>query len=158
MHPLTPTSSQEAKGTAVKHIQSSGQQQQIELRTVYIHEYTVSFPRPSSSVCIRLTVRELGVAELQVLAGPGRVVLGAHGVLHALDILFEVVEGAEDVLHALAIVHHGARCVGLHVAGAPRLLGGQDGQRLDHLTGGALWGKGAHERDQEGCRLSLDVF
>lgn len=83
-----------------------------------------------------LTVGELWVAELQVFAGPGWVVLGAHGVLHALDVLLEVVEGAEDVLHALAIVHHGF--VGLVVAGALAPFVGADGQRLDHLAWGTL--------------------
>lgn len=83
-----------------------------------------------------LTVGELGMAQLQVLARPGWVVLGAHGVLHALDVLLEVVERAEDVLHALAVVHHGL--VGLVVGGAAALLGRADGQRLDHLAGGTL--------------------
>lgn len=72
------------------------------------------------------------MAELQVLARPGRVVLRAHGVFHALDVLLEVVERAEDVLHALAVVQEGG--VGLHVAGALGLLGRLDGQRLDDLT------------------------
>ena len=58
------------------------------------------------------------MCELQVFAGPGRVVLGAHGVLHALDVLLEVVEGAEDVLHALAVVQDGACGIRLHVARA----------------------------------------
>lgn len=61
------------------------------------------------------------MAELQVFACPGRVVLCAHGVLHAFNVLFEVVEGAEDVLHALAVVHDCS--VGLHVTGALGLLG-----------------------------------
>lgn len=76
------------------------------------------------------------MAELQVLARPGRVVLRAHGVFHALDVLLEVVERAEDVLHALAVVQEGG--VGLHVAGALGLPGRLDGQRLDDLTRGTL--------------------
>lgn len=82
------------------------------------------------------TVGELRVAELQVFARPRRVVLRAHGVLHALDVLLEVVERAEDVLHALAVVQEGG--VGLHVAGALGLLGRLDGQRLDDFARGTL--------------------
>lgn len=47
------------------------------------------------------------MAELQVFACPGRVVLRAHRVFHALNVLFEVVEGSEDVFHALPIVQDG---------------------------------------------------
>lgn len=83
-----------------------------------------------------LTIGELWVAELQVFACPGRVVLRTHGVLHALDVLFEVVEWAEDVLHALAVVHDGG--VRLHVTGALGLLGWLDGQGLDYFTWWAL--------------------
>lgn len=53
------------------------------------------------------TVRELWVAELQIFARPGWVVLCAHGVFHALDVLLEVVERAKDVPHAIAVVHEG---------------------------------------------------
>lgn len=56
---------------------------------------------------MQLTVREFWVAELQIFAGSGWVVLCAHRVLHALDVLFQIVESAKDVLHALAIVHDG---------------------------------------------------
>lgn len=56
---------------------------------------------------IQLTIRELWVAELQIFACSGRVVLCAHGVFHAFDVLFEVVERAKDVLHAFAVVHDG---------------------------------------------------
>lgn len=94
-----------------------------------------------------LTVGELRVAELQVLARPGRVVLRAHGVLHALDVLLEVVERAEDVLHALAVVQEGG--VGLHVAGALGLLGRLDGQRLDDLARRTLGERGETERSSE---------
>lgn len=56
---------------------------------------------------MQLTVREFWVAELQIFAGSGWVVLCAHRVFHALDVLFQIVERAKDVLHALAIVHDG---------------------------------------------------
>lgn len=85
------------------------------------------------------------MAELQVLAGPGRVVLRAHRVFHALDVLFEVVERAKDVLHALAVVHDGR--VRLHVAGPLGLLGGLDGQRLDDLPRRTLF---MEEEEEEG--------
>lgn len=93
--------------------------------------------------CLRPTVRVVRLAEVQVVAGPGRVVLGAHGELHALDVLFEVVEGSEDVLHSLhahaidAVVRH--RRVALHLSLPPglsaRLL---DGEWLDDVTGWSL--------------------
>lgn len=91
---------------------------------------------------VGLTIWELRVAQLQVFARPGWVVLCPHGILHALDVLFEVVERAEDVLHALAVVHEDTGCVCLRVAGALGLLGRLDGQRLDHLTWGTLCGVG----------------
>lgn len=74
--------------------------------------FSVRYRVRSSRCCVlgRLsgrTVGELWVAELQVFARPGRVVLRAHGVFHALDVLLEVVERAKDVAHALAVVHEG---------------------------------------------------
>lgn len=80
------------------------------------------------------------MAELQVFACSGRIVLCPHGVLHALNILFEVVERAKDALHALAVIHEGTGRVGLHIAGTFGLLGGTDGQWLDDLTRWALRG------------------
>lgn len=47
------------------------------------------------------------MAELEIFARPGWVVLRAHGVFHALDVLLEAIERAEDVSHALAVVHEG---------------------------------------------------
>lgn len=41
---------------------------------------------------IQLTIRELWVTELQIFACSSRVVLCSHGVLHAFNVLFEVVE------------------------------------------------------------------
>lgn len=79
-----------------------------------------------------LTIREVGVRQLQVFAGPSWVVLRAHGVLQPLNVLFEIIQGAEDVLHALAVVQ--PRLVSLHLAGTSCLLRGADGQRLDDLT------------------------
>lgn len=78
------------------------------------------------------------MCELEVFAASRRVALRAHGVLHAFDILFEVIQGAEDVLHALAVVQRGARLIGLHVDGTTGLLGHLEGQRLDDLTGWTL--------------------
>lgn len=110
------------------------------LSGAYIHiepkhlTYIMDNPDPAS--CCVLTIGELGVRQLQVFAGPGRVVLGADGVLQPLDVLLEIIERAEDVLHALAVVQPGL--VGLHLAGAPGLLRGPDRQRLDDLTRGTL--------------------
>lgn len=78
-----------------------------------------------------LTIRELWVAELQIFACSGWVVLCAHWVFHALNVLFQIVERAKDVSHALAVVHGG--CIRLHVAGPFGLLGGLDRQGLDNL-------------------------
>lgn len=85
---------------------------------------------------MQLTVREFWVAELQIFAGSGWVVLCAHRVFHALDVLFQIVERAKDVLHALAIVHDG--CIWLHVTGPFGLLGWLDRQGLDNLPWRAL--------------------
>ena len=97
------------------------------------------------------TVWEVGLTEVQVVAGPGRVVLGAHRELHALDVLLEVVEGSEDVLypvhaHAVhAVVGH--RLVSLHVRLSPRSPGGVlNGQRLDDVTRWTLERKGERSR------------
>lgn len=79
------------------------------------------------------------MAELEIFARSGGVVLRSHGVLHALNVLFEVVERAEDVLHALAVIHDGAGYVGLDVTGALGLLGRLNGEGLDNLTRRALW-------------------
>lgn len=77
------------------------------------------------------TIWVVRLAKVQVIAGPGRIVLGAHGELHALNVLFEVVEGAKDILHSLhtqavhAVVYH---ClVSLHLSLPPGLSGALDG-------------------------------
>lgn len=80
----------------------------------------------------QLTVRELWVAELQIFARPGGVVLRAHRIFHSFDVLFKIVERAKDVLHALAVVHDG--CIRLHVTGPFALLGWLDWQRLNDLA------------------------
>lgn len=71
------------------------------------------------------------MAQLQIFACSGRVVLCAHRVFHALNVLFQIVERAKDVFHALAVVHGG--CIRLHIAGPFGLLGGLDRQGLDNL-------------------------
>lgn len=80
---------------------------------------------------------------MQVVAGPGRVVLGTHGELHSLDVLLEVVQGSKDVFHSVhahavdAVVGH--RLVSLHLSLPPGLPGGLlDGQRLDDVAGWTL--------------------
>lgn len=98
-----------------------------------LHQIQISSPSsPKLVPFCPLTIRELGVRQLQVFAGPGWVVLGAHGVLQPLNVLFEIIQGAENILHALAVVQ--PRFISLHLAGAPCLLRGPDGQRLDDLT------------------------
>ncbi len=93
--------------------------------------------------CLHPTIWVVGLAEVQVVAGPGRIVLGAHGELHALDVLFEVVEGSKDILHSLhthTVVCHS--CVSLHL-GLTLGLSGRvlDGQRLNDITGWTLQGR-----------------
>ena len=104
----------------------------------------ISPPLLSSNQQQAPTVWELWLAEVQVVAGPGRVVLGAHGELHALDVLLEVVEGAKHVLHALRVrgVHAvvGQSLVGLGLVRLPPGLPGAllHGQGLDDVAGGTL--------------------
>lgn len=98
------------------------------------------FPDLSVQVCLlypppcSLTIWEFWVSELKVFTASCGVVLRAHRVLHALDVLFEIIQRAEDVLHALSVVQHGAHLVRLHVDGATGLLGHVHRQRLDDLT------------------------
>lgn len=97
--------------------------------------------QPVSTVTRRLhhTIWEVRLAEVQVVTGPGGIVLGAQRELHALNVLFEVVEGTKDVLHSLhahginAVVGH---ClVSLHISVPPGLSASLlDGQRLDDVT------------------------
>lgn len=89
--------------------------------------------------CLHHTIWVTRLAEEQVIAGPGRIVLGAHGELHALNVLFEVAEGPENVLHSLntqainTIVSH---ClVSLHLSLPPDLSSGMmHGQRLNNVS------------------------
>lgn len=79
-----------------------------------------------------LTIWIVRLAEVQVVAGPGRIVLGAHGELHPLDVLFEVVQRSKDVFHSLnAVVNDGL--VSLHVGVTLVLPGALNGQRLDDV-------------------------
>ncbi len=91
------------------------------------------------------TIREIRVAELQVLAGTSRVALCAQRVLHLLDFQLEGVEGAKDFLHAVVVVlvvgihgrvvHHLA---GVDVPTSPALHGGLDGEWVDYIARRAL--------------------
>lgn len=74
---------------------------------MYLDQQILKVFMPNSPALIQLTIRELRVAELQIFACSGWVVLRAHGVLHALNVLFKGVERTKDVLHALAIVQDG---------------------------------------------------
>lgn len=90
--------------------------------------------KSNTKACLHCTIGEIRLAEMQVIAGPGRIVLGAHGELHALDVLLEVVEGSEDVVHSLhAVVRQSLISLGFSLPPAlfARLL---NGQRLDHIT------------------------
>lgn len=83
------------------------------------------------------TIWVVRLAEVQIVAGPGRIVLGAHGELHPLNVLFEVVQRSKDVLHPVhAVVSDGL--VSLHLGVPPVLPGGLDGQRLDDVSWRAL--------------------
>lgn len=90
------------------------------------------FPHLILNELTQLTVRELWVAELQILACSSGVVLRAHRVFHAFNVLFKIVERPKDVFHALAIVHDGS--IWLHVRGPFGLLGWLDRQRLNNLA------------------------
>lgn len=106
------------------------------------------------------TIWEVRLAEVQVVAGPGGVVLRAHGELHALDVLLEVVERAEDVLHPLhahavhAVV--GQRLVSLHLGVAPALAGLLHGQRLDDVARWALQRGGLKVKNVYGSSFTIE--
>jgi len=101
-----------------------------------------------------LTVGEVGVAQLEVLAGARRVALRSHRMLHLLDLQLQRVERAEDLLHAVVVVfvvgvRRGAvlrHLAGVDVPPVPALHGGHDGQRVDDIAGGALPCGGGGER------------
>lgn len=88
-----------------------------------------------------LTVWEIRMAELKVLAGAGGVLLRAQWPLHLLYLLLQGVEGAEDLLHAISIVHIALpspivqELAGVDVPPSPGRL---DWQGLDDLTWRAL--------------------
>ena len=86
------------------------------------------------------------MAELQVLAGPGGVGLGAQRVLHLLDLQLQRVEGAEDFLHAVVVVlvvGVDGRIVqdlaGVDVPARPALHGRVHGEGVDDIPRGSLW-------------------
>lgn len=60
----------------------------------------------SGAVQCELTVWEVRVAELQIFAGPGWVILGAHRKLHVLDILLQGIQGAKDLLHTIGVIQN----------------------------------------------------
>lgn len=84
------------------------------------------------------TVWEVGVTELQILAGTRWVMLSAQRMLHLLDFQFQGIQRAENFLHAVRIVHvvvgisivH--QLAGVNVSPGP--LGRLDGQRLDDFS------------------------
>lgn len=96
--------------------------------------------------CCRLhrTIWIVGLAQEEVVAGPGRVVLGTHGELHALNVLFEIAERPEYVLHSLRCSAVVGPCIGsLHLS----LPSGSfawvlDGERLDHVSRRTLQHRG----------------
>lgn len=92
-----------------------------------------------------LTIREIRVTQVQILAGPCWVVLSAKWVLHLLDLQLQRIQRAKDLLHAIVIVL--VICIGVRVihelAGInvpPAPLGARlDWQRVDDITRGTLW-------------------
>lgn len=56
--------------------------------SVLIEKSLSGFLSVYASGLVDLTIRELWVAELQIFARSGWVVLCAHGVFHALNVLF----------------------------------------------------------------------
>lgn len=82
------------------------------------------------------TIWIVRLAQEEVVAGAGRVVQGTHWELHALNVLFDVVERPEDVVHSLhccAVV--GVRVRVLHVSlPSGSFVGMLDGERLDHVS------------------------
>ena len=81
------------------------------------------------------------MAQLQVLAGTGGVVLGSQRVLHLLDLQLEGVERAKDLLHAIVVI----LIVGIvlhQLAGVDVPLGtlgrAHYRQRMDDIAGGTL--------------------
>lgn len=103
---------------------------------------------------VSVTVFEVGLAEVQVLAGARGAVLSAQRETHRLDLLTEGVERAKDLLHAFAahqeLCAGGVRCRHVRVKLRRQLAGIDgafglgtplDGQRLNDLTRWALGSK-----------------
>ena len=84
------------------------------------------------------TVWEIGVTELQILAGTCWVMLSAQWMLHLLNFQFQGIQRAKNFLHAICIVHvvvgisivH--QLAGVNVSPGP--LGRLDGQWLDDFS------------------------
>lgn len=84
------------------------------------------------------TVWEIGVTELQILAGTCWVVLSAQRMLHLLNFQFQGIQRAENFLHAICVVHvvvgisivH--QLAGINISPGP--LGRLDGQWLDDFS------------------------
>lgn len=98
------------------------------------------------------TIREIGVTQLQVLAGASGVALCAQWVLHLLNLQFEGVERAKDFLHAViivlvvgihsCIVHYLA---GIDVSASSALHGSLDGEWMGDLARRSLIWRGERE-------------
>ncbi|RLW05846.1 hypothetical protein DV515_00004977 [Chloebia gouldiae] len=69
-----------------------------------------------------LTVWEVGVAELQIFAGPGWVILSAHGKLHVLNVLLQGIQGAKDLLHAIGIIQNIITSIRQHIIHHVRVM------------------------------------
>lgn len=81
------------------------------------------------------------MAELQILAGAGWVLLCAQWPLHLLNLQLQGVEGTKDLFHAICIIHVALpspivqELAGINVPPSPGCL---DWQGLDDLTRRAL--------------------
>lgn len=84
------------------------------------------------------TVWEIGVTELQILAGTRWVMLSAQWMLHLLNFQFQGIQRPENFLHAICVVHVVVGVPVVHqLAGvniSPGPLGSLDGQRLDDFS------------------------
>lgn len=101
------------------------------------------------------TIGEIGVTELQVLAGTSGVALCAQRMFHLLDLQLEGVERAKDFLHAVVVVLVvGIRsCVVHHLAGIDvptnsALHGSLHGEWVDNIAGRSLLWRGEKRRDK----------
>lgn len=92
---------------------------------------------PSTTLQSSLTVWEIRMAELKVLAGTGWVLLCAQWPLHLLNLQLQGVEGTKDLFHAICIIHVALpspiiqELTGINVPPSPGRL---DWQGLDNLA------------------------